>query len=168
MELHCQRGYDSQEASARTEKGVSSVSIFTWGGDGLVIQESKEWVAWRNLNGFLRIPTEKIDFCQLLKQVSKPTKQLPWSWRWSSLQTSCLLDKQSKPLESVEREGCGQCLWLTAHSEELRKQGYELEKSFRFRLLRQKGVQTTVIKWVWWIGMADLAESGLQPFFLWQ
>lgn len=42
MELSWQRGHDSQEANTKTGKGVSSVSAFTWGGDGLIIQEGAE------------------------------------------------------------------------------------------------------------------------------
>lgn len=126
MELNWQHGNDSEEAKKEMVKGNSSVVSFTWRGAGL-IHSKRQRVRETWGVSITSVDSYREDwFCQFLKQVSKSTELLPQSWRQSLLHTSYLLDKQSKALGSVEREGCGQCLWLTAHSEELRKQRYKL------------------------------------------
>ena len=150
LESNWRHGDDSEDPNARNGEG-GLVSRVLHLGMGWIDPFQKHRV--RGL-----APHRENWSCQLLKQVSKSAEQLPQSWRRSLLHTSYLLDKQNKPLENVEREGCGQCLWLTAHSEELRKQGYKLKKSCRFRLLRQKWVETIAINWVWWVDKADPAK----------
>lgn len=90
--------------------------------------------------GFLRD-----DAVELPAQVSKSTSSCHQAGDFHLLHISCLLDKQNKPLEGVEREGCAPCLRLPAHSEELRKQGHKLEKSLRVCLSRQKGVEAIAL-----------------------